>query len=183
MVRMETERSGPDLSTLEREIVDGDVAAFGQFVRLVDPDLRAMVWSIVRSATDVDDVLQSSYEKAFRSLSTFRGGSQLKTWLYSICYRTALTHISYESHRRHGDVDTLHDLPSSASDTSDRALSAIEVETLFAVLDIDHRVVIMMVYGLGFTVDATSEILDVKRGTVSSRLGRAKSKLESKGLL
>lgn len=183
MVTMETEPSGFELSTLEQEVLDGEPAAFGQFIRMVDPDLRAMVWSIVRSPSDVDDVMQTSYEKAFKSLETFEGRSQLKSWLYSICYRTALTHIRHESYRHHDELGDHHHPPASGPSTSDQALSTIEVESLFGALDADHRVVVMMVYGLGFTVDDASELLDVKRGTVSSRLARAREKLQKKGLV
>ena len=47
----------------------GDAHAFGQFLRAHDRDFRNVVWSVFRSSTHIDDVMQSSYERAFSTVS------------------------------------------------------------------------------------------------------------------
>ena len=60
-----------DPHDLEDRACRGDAAAFGELIRSYDRDLRAVVWAVVRTGPDTDDVMQVAYEKAFRSV----GGS------------------------------------------------------------------------------------------------------------
>ena len=39
------------------------------------------------------DLTQETYQKAWRSIGRFRGGSRFSTWLYRIAYNTFLNHI------------------------------------------------------------------------------------------
>eukprot|EP01041_Mallomonas_annulata_P033477 gene33477-56107_t len=67
------------------------VAEFEELLRDNDRRLRALAYRIVGS--DVDDVLQQAYLKAFLQRSTFRGDSSVATWLHRIVYTTALDHL------------------------------------------------------------------------------------------
>ena len=165
-----------DLALLTRQALDGSATAFGQLIRHYDRDLRGVVWSVVRNAQDTDDVMQSAYEKAFRSLSTFGGRSSLKTWLHSICYRAAVDFVRYEGRRRHADVDTMIDL-AGGSTPADAVVARSEVDAAFAVLDQDQRAVLMLTAGLGYTFDDVAEITGMNRGTVASRASRARKRV------
>ncbi len=167
---------------LETRAVQGDVAAFGQLIRQFDRQLRSVVWSVVGRQLSVDDVMQAAYEKAFISLGSFNQRSSMKTWLHTICYRTALDQLRYEKQRRHEDIDAISNDADGFS-TSDAALNAIELERLFSGLSPDHRVLMMLTAGLGFTVDETSEILGVSRGTAASRISRARAKLREENVV
>jgi len=177
-----------DPRLLERRARQGDAAAFGALIETFDHDLRGVVWSIVRSDHATDDVMQAAYEKAFRAIRNFDGRSSLKTWLHRIAYRAAIDHLRYEGRRRHADIDDLTEsgpfarlasTPSSAGDVDDR----LEVEALLADLDPDQRALVMMTLGLGYTYDEAAEITDVNRGTVASKVSRAREKLRRKGAL
>jgi RNA polymerase sigma-70 factor, ECF subfamily len=41
-------------------------------------------------AADVDDLAQLAAEQVFKKLPTFRGESELTTWIYGVCYRVLL---------------------------------------------------------------------------------------------
>lgn len=184
----------PDMdSDLQAQARAGDAAAFGQLIRRWDNDLRGVVWSVVRSATHTDDVMQQSYEKAFRSIGSFDGRSSMKTWLHSICYRTAIDHVRYEGRRRHRDIDDLGDAGGSVRDVDggwpamatvpnaeapdDRVIASIELSEVLDQLDADQRVVLMLTAGLGYSFEETAEIVGMKRGTVASKAGRARKLL------
>ena len=161
---------------LELAAANGDVRAFATLIRQWDHDLRGVAWSVVRSATATDDVMQSTYERALRSLAGFEGGSSLKTWLHSICYRTAIDHVRHESHRQHGDDSVLETIAATGS-TSAQALDRVQLGAALDQLNPDHRSLIMMTAGLGYSFDEVAEIVGVPRGTVASRVGRARAAL------
>ncbi|MGI9595583.1 MAG: RNA polymerase sigma factor [Acidimicrobiales bacterium] len=160
---------------LEDQARGGDAEAFGRLLRLYDDELRGVVWSILRDRHAVDDAMQASYEKAFRAIGRFRGESALKTWLHSICYRTAVDLARFESRRTHPPVD-----PETAATTDpepERILARLEAADALASLSPEQRGVLYLTSGLGYSFDETASMTGLNRGTVASRVSRAKERL------
>ena len=162
---------------LESRARGGDAAAFGALIRAWDRDLRGVAWSVVRSADGTDDVMQAAYEKAFRSLGRFDGRSSMKTWLHSIIYRTALDHVRYEGRRRHADLEVVDQIRPGADSASDRAIGQIELGQAMDALDPEQRAALMLTAGLGYSFDEAAAITGERRGTMASRVSRARKKL------
>lgn len=167
------------MDDVEAAARSGDPAAFGRLLRAVDHDLRGVVWSVVRDRDAVDDVMQVAYEKAFRSIGSFQGGSSLKTWLHTICYRCAIDHVRHERRRRHDDLETA-DRAAASESTSAAALARIDVADLLSDLDPETRALVMMTAALGLGYDEVAEVTGVPRGTVASRVGRARDRMRKK---
>lgn len=155
-----------------------DAQSFGEFIRVHDKQLRGVAWAVVRHQQQTDDVMQAAYEKAFRALPGFDGRSSLSTWLHSIVYRTALDHVRYEGRRRHEDVDNLRNISRGADDAASAGLGRVEVEAIMDQLDPSDRATLMLVAGWGYSYDDAAEILGEARGTVASRVSRARARLE-----
>lgn len=155
-----------------------DAQSFGEFIRAHDKQLRGVAWAVVRDQHQTDDVMQAAYEKAFRALPGFDGRSALSTWLHSIVYRTALDHIRYEGRRRHQDVDDLRNLSSGGDQAASAGLGRIEIEAIMDQLDPSDRAALMLVAGWGYSYDEAALILGEARGTVASRVSRARRRLE-----
>lgn len=162
-----------DAENLEELARLGNARAFGQLIRTFDDDLRRVAWNIVRSPEELDDVMQESYEKAFRSIRSFEGRASMKTWLHAICYRTAIDHVNTQSRRRHESDGRLHDIADRGS-TAQAATDRMEIEDSLAALAPEQRVLLLLTAGLGYSVDETAEIMGLPRGTVASRVRRAK---------
>lgn len=161
---------------LEAKARRGDLAAFGHLVRQWDDDLRGVVWSVLRNSHDTDDVMQRSYEKAIQALSSFRERASMKTWLHAICMRTAIDHTRYENRRRHLP-DTELDRQVAPSSTSDVVLGRLELAHALELLEPQTRGLVMLTVGLGYSFDEAAEISGLPRGTVASRVARAKKSL------
>lgn len=157
----------------------GDVRAFGALLREYDHDLRGVAWNVVRSAHATDDVMQDAYEKAFRALDRFDGRSSLKTWLHSIVYRAALDHLRYEGRRRHDDLSALDRHVPDGDTTYGSALGRAEFRSAMAALDPEQRVALYLTAALGYSFDEAAEITGERRGTIASRVSRARKKLAS----
>lgn len=164
-----------EIETLARH---GDMHAFGQLIRAWDSDLRGVAWAVSRDPVHTDDIMQTTYEKAVRSLHDFRGAASLKTWLHSICYRAAIDHVRFEGRRQHQHEDALR-AQASPSSTSDAALAKTELAESLASLDPETRAALMLTTGLGYSFDEAAEILDLPRGTVASKVRRAKQALSA----
>ena len=155
-----------------------DARTFSAFIRAHDKQLRGVAWSVVRDQHQTDDVMQAAYEKAFRALPDFDGRSAMSTWLHSIVYRTALDHLRYEGRRRHDDVDQLRNVGGGSDAAAAGGVGRVELEAVMNQLSPEDRAALMLVAGWGYSYDDAAEILSEARGTVASRVSRARRRLE-----
>jgi RNA polymerase sigma-70 factor, ECF subfamily len=72
----------------------GDGAAFEELIRRHGPALHRYARRMTRDADAVHDIVQETFVAAWRQMSRFRGDSQVRTWLFSICARKVV-----DSHR------------------------------------------------------------------------------------
>ena len=163
----------------ERPPPFADAESFAEILPEHDDYLRGVVWAVVRDPDVIDDIMQATYEKAYRSVGGFDGRSSLRTWLHTICYRTAIDHIRHElrQHRVSLDVaatEAIDPRQRSMSDDVDKRLVAIDV---LARLDPEHRALLYFTAGLGYSYDEVAEIVGMSRGTVASKVSRAKDRL------
>ena len=69
-------------------------AAFEEAVRTYSPVLYNQIRRMVTWHDDADDVLQNTFLKAWQALDSYRGDSQVSTWLYRIAINESLTFLS-----------------------------------------------------------------------------------------
>jgi RNA polymerase sigma-70 factor (ECF subfamily) len=115
------EKQDPD-AELVRLAQAGDERAFEALVVKYQRRIAKHVARYVRNASDVEDVVQEAFIRAYRGLPSFRGGSAFYTWLYRIASNTAFSHLE-----RRPPLDLLGDQqPDERTDEIDPAGSAGE---------------------------------------------------------
>jgi RNA polymerase sigma-70 factor (ECF subfamily) len=155
------------------------VSEFEALLRANDRRLRALAYRMVGS--DVDDVLQQAYLKAFLQRSTFRGDSSVATWLHRIVYTTALDHLRTADRRDRRDRLQLRSAGTDlVRDTSDDVVDRMALEAALDELPVDQRAVLVLVDAQGMSYDDAAAVLDVAPGTIASRLSRARSAVRAR---
>jgi RNA polymerase sigma-70 factor (ECF subfamily) len=86
---------------------EGDPDAFELVVRTFGGRLLAVARRFVRSDEDAQDVVQSAYLNAFRSLDRFEGSCQLSTWLHRIVVNTALMKLRSQRRKPEQSIEEL----------------------------------------------------------------------------
>ena len=71
----------------------GDKKAFELLVSKYQRKLARLLSRFIRDATEVEDVTQEAFIKAYRALPAFRGDSAFYTWLYRIGINTAKNYL------------------------------------------------------------------------------------------
>jgi RNA polymerase sigma-70 factor (ECF subfamily) len=71
----------------------GDKRAFGMLVDKYQRKLGRLLSRMIRDQSEIEDVVQESFIKAYRALPNFRGDSAFYTWLYRIGINTAKNHL------------------------------------------------------------------------------------------
>jgi RNA polymerase sigma-70 factor (ECF subfamily) len=178
------ERARVDLALLRRA-GSGDGKAFADLVERHGRSMYRLAHLMLGSAADAEDVLQETWTGAYRSLQRFEGRSSVRTWLTRILTtQVALWRRKKRSALR-GGVLSLDQSPQIEADGpamvqpsgSRQADWQSDLDGALRRLTSDHREVIVLREIEGFSYDEIAETLKIPRGTVESRLHRARGEL------
>lgn len=173
---------------LIKQVVAGDVKAFG---RLVDKHHRRVVHiclSFVAQKDDAEDIAQEVFIEVYRSIKKYRGESSLSTWLYRLSVNKSLDFIRQKSRQKRGgglvvsvDHSTLEELQiSSKSLPTDNIEEEERMQLLNAAInDLPERqrVAILLSKVDGLPQQEVAEVMKTTVSSVESLLVRAKKKL------
>ncbi|RPI29299.1 MAG: sigma-70 family RNA polymerase sigma factor [Acidobacteria bacterium] len=169
---------------LLRGCLEGDPKSLELLVRVNMRLILSVAHRYTSNVDEAEDLCQEIFEKVLRNLRTFRGESQLKTWVYSI----AVTHCMNFRTRRVVAVADIED-PNVADLRStecpaDRQL--LQRETAQAVhqavnsLPEKLKQVVLLAEFEGVPHRQIAAKLGVPEGTVWSRLSKARGMLRQK---
>ncbi|HTW93165.1 MAG TPA: sigma-70 family RNA polymerase sigma factor [Tepidisphaeraceae bacterium] len=174
----DTLRIDPDMD-LFRKAASGDGKAFHQLVDRHAQRLYRLAVSLVGNGADAEDVLQETFAGAYRGLSRFEGRSSVKTWLTRILMTQA---ARWRRDRRRRRVEAVDPAGLEISSEGGQAASGrkIDLQAALQLLTPEHRQVLVLREFEQLSYDQIAEVLDVPRGTVESRLHRARGELREK---
>ena len=89
---------------LVQRVQKGDKKAFDILVLKYQHKVVKLISRYVRDSSEVLDVAQEAFLKAYRAIPKFRGDSAFYTWLYRIAINTAKNYLVSQG-RRPPDVD------------------------------------------------------------------------------
>ena len=182
-------------SDLVERIRRGDEAAFQEMVGRHSGELFGLAFSLLGNAADAEDVVQQAFLGAFQRINSFENRSSLKTWLVSIVVNQSSKARRSKRVRRAVSLDGGGDATSgeaahARANGDDAALgvrppsaavdSRADVTTMLETLSPEYRDVIVLRELQRMTYDEIAESLQIPRGTVESRLFRARRDLRKK---
>lgn len=141
------------------------------------PALHRFALQLTRNHDRACDLVQDSVERALRKAHLF-DGSNLRSWLFTICRRVFLNQIRSEKAR--GIAVDMEDAPQSrlaSAQTQEQTMHFNDVVDAFHRLPLNDRVILSLVVIEGMKYEEAAEALDVPVGTVRSRLSRARNRL------
>jgi RNA polymerase sigma-70 factor (ECF subfamily) len=153
----------------------GDREGFSELVALTEPGIRRLLGRLAHRGSDLDDLVQETYLRAWRSLPRFRGESRFRTWLFRIAANVA---SNWRQSRR--VVATLRDdalVPLSSPPEVGEVPLMEAYERALTVLSPELRAVFILHETEGMSYRDIAETLHCPIGTVMSRLHRARAKL------
>lgn len=176
--------------TLVERTQAGDPTAFDELVRRYQPRLLGMLYNMVNNQTDAWDLAMETFEKAYKSIHSFRLDAEFFTWLYRIGYNLTINFIKRNKHRNNLSMDDEDlDLQNraefidvSASGDAEKQTRLAELkkklnESMMKLSD-QHRAVVTLFDIQGLSHAEISKILSCKEETVRSRLFYAHKQLQ-----
>jgi len=145
---------------------EGDLSAFEELVRMYQADVWRFAYHLTRDRTLADDVTQEAFLRAFRFLRTFRGDSRFASWLFRIARNCGMDAL--RSRRSH--LSREHPAPVGPSDPVARAELAAALRSVSE----EHREPFLLIEVFGLSYREAADVLQIKVGTVKSRMHRAR---------
>ena len=145
-----------------------------EFAAAVTENSRAMfraARSVLDCGADAEDAVGQAVLQAWQSRDRLRDKSAVRPWLVKIAVNCA-----YAQRRKRGKVVYLEDLPQEPAAPEPPQETGLW-EAVCA-LPPERRVVVTLFYYEGLTVEQIAKCLGVPRGTVKSRLSRARKQLK-----
>jgi RNA polymerase sigma-70 factor (ECF subfamily) len=157
------------------------VGDFGSFEQLALP-LFARLYNFAHWLTQdralAEDLVQETYMKALRGFSSFQQGTNFRAWMYKILRNTFLTsQTGLKASVSLDDDDEKVADPAAAHTPESLLLARVEQETIQEALEelpVRFREIILLCDVEEMSYQEIAETLAIPRGTVMSRLSRAR---------
>ncbi len=140
------------------------------------PQLRVFARSLTRNPAAADDLVQDTIVKTLQSIESFRAGSNLRAWMFTILRNTFYSDLR-KRRREVEDVDGQHAARLAELPRQDGFIDLEEFKRAFAQLHADHREVLTLIGSSGCSYEEAAEICGCPVGTIKSRTNRARRRL------
>ncbi|MEM9446036.1 MAG: sigma-70 family RNA polymerase sigma factor [Verrucomicrobiota bacterium] len=176
---------------LVAQVLEGDVSCFDELILRYQERLYAVIYNMTSNHEDTNDLLMETFDKAFRSLSSYRRNASFYTWIYRIAVNRTLNHIrknkKLKKNMSLNDVDLdianqleMMDLAKGSNPESVAVLTDLQkkLNESMQKLSEEHRAVVVLHDIEGLSHRDIAEIMDCTEGTVRSRLHYAHKNLQ-----
>ncbi|MEC1259105.1 RNA polymerase sigma factor SigY [Bacillus swezeyi] len=168
--------------TDEKELIklakNGEDAAFTKLFQLNYPFLYQYVLKLTLHPDLTEDLVQETMLKAYISLQQFQGNAKYSTWLISIASRLFIDHQrKTKRENRKTQAAGEEAFRKMKWETSLLGHEWSEYLELFAALEPEFRMPILLRHYYGFTYPEVARMLKIKEGTVKSRVHHGLKKI------
>lgn len=171
---------------LQRAIA-GHRPSFDRIVQLYHGPVYRVAFRFFNNPEDALDATQEIFLRAWRAIKGFEGRSSLKTWLFRIASNTCTTLAQERARRQKSFLQAVLDW-FSLSPAPDPGQSVVEqehrqelqriVQEKVAKLPEVYRMPVILRDLEGMSLEAIGEVLNLKEGTVKSRINRGRRLLQ-----
>ena len=169
-----------DESLIRDFVLTRDERAFESLIRKHLPSLRRLVAAAgPKNQEDRDDVLQETLIRLHKALSSYRFDAPLTTYMYRIARNAALDIERKQRRSRNreqraalGEIDLVPNPEERAIEN----IRAAELKRLFYKLSEKDRQLLLLREQEILSMGEIANILGISRGTVKSRLSRARKR-------
>ncbi|ADK03751.1 TPA: sigma-70 family RNA polymerase sigma factor [Bacillus anthracis] len=162
----------------KEDLIDEIMNKYGQ-------EVLQLVYSYVNNKEVAEDVTQDIFVKCYKSLHTYKGNSNLKTWLWRIAINHCKDYLkSWYNKKVIVTEDDFTYMESQKESVEQIVIQNAEDSRLASAvmsLPIKYREVIYLFYYEELSIKEIAIVIEVKENTIKTRLKKAKELLK-KGL-
>lgn len=172
---------------LVEDFLNGDEAVFSQLVKKYLKAVYNFLYYFTRNQTELDDLTQITFIKAWKNLRKFDQTKSFKTWLFTIAKNTAydffhkkktIPFANFTDEDGKNKLENISDESILPDEILARNDIAKELEKKLAEIPEDYRIILTLHYKEDFSLSEIAEILDKPYNTIKSSHQRGLEKLK-----
>ena len=156
----------------------GDKEAFTEIILSIRNELYKIAKTRIINENDIDDIIQETMIEAYKSIKKLRDLKKLKMWVIKILInkfnkfykRKSKKDISLEETNINNII---------ARNNNEDIENDMNFYSLIRNLKYDERIVILLYYMEGYSVEEISEMIKMNKNTVKTNLYRARQKIKN----
>lgn len=163
---------------------NADTRAFGELVTRYQKTVYRIILRMVKSPDDADDLTQDTFVRAYRGLKTFKEEFDFHPWLYRIAVNQAINFLNKRKRQAAVDLDEVPETevkqgpePESPIQSASRQELLAHLEEALEQLPEEQRTVFLLRVQEGLSYEEIAQVMETPKGTVMSRLARARMAL------
>jgi RNA polymerase sigma-70 factor (ECF subfamily) len=180
MAHLRSVPPSPEVTALVDGARRGEAAAFRALFRLHHARVHRVVYRLVGSSPDIDDLVQTIFVEGFRALPAFRGDALFSTWLGRIAVRVtmrAVTRPRLPTSPLQAEDDPAHGGAGPEQTAADRE-GLRRLDQMLATLRPKRRVAFVLHVLEGYSMDEISAMVGASVAAVKVRVHDARRELE-----
>ena len=167
--------------TLVKQALKGKKSAWLSLVKRYESNIYNYTYRMVSHPDDAKDLMQDVFIAVFRNLSSFRGDSPFKGWLFRIAHYRCI-----EFYRKKRPTQSLDDTPEQLDESElvcpehslTQGQQSQNIRIAMSTLPFNQKVVVELKFFQQCTFDEISYQLGISTNTAKSRLYTALDKLK-----
>jgi len=171
-------------------VLQGNPQAFEKLVTAYEKQVYNLCLRMVNNREDAADLTQEAFLKAWRGLRFYKAEAAFSTWLYRLTTNVCIDFLRGQKRREASSLTVENEedgvqeisVPDSNPQPEEQVLhreQAAQIREAMAQLDEESRAVLTLRVVEDLPYEQIAEVLDLKVGTVKSRLARARIKLKN----
>lgn len=174
-----------DETKLIDQVLQGDNDAFAQLVEAYQDRVHGLCLRMVSDREDAQDLAQEAFVKAWRGLKFYKHEAAFSTWLYRLTSNVCIDFLRQKKRRSalsltSAEEEEQIDIPDPSPQPEELVMQQQRKEAVaeaMSQLEDEFRLVLTLRVVQERSYEEIAEIMDLKVGTVKSRLARAREKL------
>ena len=166
--------------TIASMAVDNHEKIIDELMRTYGQDILQLMYAYVHTEAIAEDLTQEVFVKCYKSLATYKGKSNIKTWLWRIAINHAKDYLkSWYNQRVKASEDAI--LSASVDCVEKTIIQQDEDAQLAATvmqLPVKYREVIYLFYYEELSIKELETVLEVNGNTIKTRLRKGKALLK-----
>ncbi|MFZ5912465.1 MAG: RNA polymerase sigma factor [Chloroflexota bacterium] len=165
--------------------IAGDETAIARLVEEYQLGVFRLALSVLGDPGEANEVAQDTFIAALKALKSYREGSSFKAWLYTIALNLSRSRLRKRKvlERLQNTLTAIFRVqvqrPPGLEETLVRNEEDAAVWQALGTLGEKHRLPILLRYYHDFSIAEIAKVLNIKEGTVHSRLSIARERLRS----
>lgn len=170
-----------DYDVLVNNAIKGDKEAFSKIIKECEIELYRIAKARLYNEADVEDAIQETIIRAFKSIKKLKNSKFFKTWIIKILINNC--NVIYKKKKWNNSLIEYQeniinkDKIINIDNNLEFIEEGIDFNNMMKALNYNERIAITLFYTQGYTNKQIGKILNVSENTIKARISRARDKI------